>query len=202
MVSCWAAAAARCLRDHGDGHVLIMGPARSGKGTGHVIPTLLGHAGAMLVFDPKHELAAITGRRRAAFGPVHVFDPTAAHSARFNPLLELRRDGHLIGDCQMAAHMLTHLGHGGRDDPFWDDAAAALLTAVLLHVCTSRRAQPGPGLAGGAGHQGRHAADFRPSRGAAHLRRARSPGKPGAQLDQRHLARPAGLSGRSDASRR
>ena len=127
----------KVLRDHGDGHVLIMGPARSGKGTGHVIPTLLGHAGAMLVFDPKHELAAITGRRRAAFGPVHVFDPTDVHSARFNPLLELRRDGHLIGDCQMAAHMLTHLGHGGRDDPFWDDAAAALLTAVLLHVCTS-----------------------------------------------------------------
>jgi len=127
----------KVLRDHGDGHVLIMGPARSGKGTGHVIPTLLGHAGAMLVFDPKHELAAITGRRRAAFGPVHVFDPTDVHSARFNPLLELRRDGHLIGDCQMAAHILTHLGHGGRDDPFWDDAAAALLTAVLLHVCTS-----------------------------------------------------------------
>jgi type IV secretion system protein VirD4 len=127
----------KVLRDHGDGHVLIMGPARSGKGTGHVIPTLLGHAGSMLVFDPKHELAAITGRRRGSFGPVHIFNPTDERSARFNPLLELRQDGHLIGDCQMAAHMLTHLGHGSREDPFWEDAAASLLAAILIHVCCS-----------------------------------------------------------------
>ena len=127
----------KVLRDHGDGHVLILGPARSGKGTGHVIPTLLGHSGSILVFDPKHELAAITTRRRAGFGPVYIFNPTAPHSARFNPLLELRQGPHLIGDCQMAAHMLTHIGETGHHDPFWDDAAAALLTGVLVHVGTS-----------------------------------------------------------------
>jgi type IV secretion system protein VirD4 len=124
----------KVLRDHGDGHVLILGPARSGKGTGHVVPTLLAHSGSILVFDPKHELAAITARRRARFGPVFIFNPTAAHSARFNPLLELRQGPHLIGDCQMAAHMLTHIGETGHHDPFWDDAAAALLAGVLVHV--------------------------------------------------------------------
>ena len=127
------------LRDDGDGHVLILGPARSGKGTGHVVPTLLGHAGSILVFDPKHELAAITARRRAAFGPVYIFNPTATHSARFNPLLELRQGAHLVGDCQMAAHMLTHMGETTRHDPFWDDAAAALLAGILVHVGTGPR---------------------------------------------------------------
>lgn len=126
----------KVLRDHGDGHVLILGPARSGKGTGHVIPTLLGHAGSVLVFDPKHELAAITARRRAEFGPVYIFNPTVSHSARFNPLLELRQGAHLIGDCQMAAHMLTHTGETRHHDPFWDDAAAALLAGVLVHVAS------------------------------------------------------------------
>ena len=126
----------KVLRDHGDGHVLILGPARSGKGTGHVIPTLLGHSGSILVFDPKHELAAIAARRRAEFGPVYIFNPTAVHSARFNPLLELRQGPHLIGDCQMAAHMLTHIGETTHHDPFWDDAAAALLAGVLVHVGT------------------------------------------------------------------
>ena len=42
----------------------------------------------------------------------------------------------LIGDCQMAAHMLTHMGEATHHDPFWDDAAAALLAAVLVHVCS------------------------------------------------------------------
>src|SRR5690348_5434811 len=66
----------RVLRDRGDGHVLVMGATRSGKGAGHVVPTLLLHEGSALAFDPKGELAAITGRRRAALGPAHVLDPT------------------------------------------------------------------------------------------------------------------------------
>jgi type IV secretion system protein VirD4 len=126
------------LRDHGDGHVLIMGATRSGKGAGHVVPTLLTHTGSMLVLDPKHELAAIAGRHRRGLGAVHVLDPTSAASARFNPLLELRGGPHLYGDCQTAAHMLTHTGHGqAREDTFWDDATAYLLSALLVHVLTS-----------------------------------------------------------------
>ena len=122
------------LRDHGDGHVLVMGPSRLGKGAGHVIPTLLSHSGSMLVFDPKHELSAITGRRRAEFGRVVVFDPTDPSSARYNPLLELRAGAQLIGDCQMAATILAYRGQARSDEPFWDDAARNLLTALLVHV--------------------------------------------------------------------
>jgi type IV secretion system protein VirD4 len=129
----------RVLRDHGDAHVLIMGATRSGKGAGHVVPTLLLHRGSVLAFDPKHELFAITGRRRSGLGPVFRFDPTDPHGAAFNPLLELRDGAKLVGDCQAAAHMLAHDGAGGSADAFWDQAAAHLLTALLVHVRTSGR---------------------------------------------------------------
>lgn len=129
----------RTLRDNGDGHVLIMGPSRLGKGAGHVVPTLLNHEGSMLVFDPKHELHRITGACRAELGPVHVVDPTNLHSTRYNPLLELRESPHLIGDCQTVAAVMATSGQGGasvREDPFWDSSAHKLLTAVLAHVVT------------------------------------------------------------------
>lgn len=135
------------LRDPGDGHVLIMGPARSGKGAGHVVPTLLVHAGSVLAVDPKRELHAITGRRRRELGPVFVVDPTAAASARLNPLLEIRTgsDGRpSIGDCQNMAEMIARSGHvaTGKDE-VWDDATADLATTLLHHV----RASGAPTLA-------------------------------------------------------
>lgn len=134
----------RVLRDHGDGHVLVLGTTRSGKTAGHAVPTLLLHTGSMLVFDPKGELAVVTRRRRALLGPVHLIDPTSRDSARLNPLLELRTGDHLRGDCQMAAHMLTHTGaHAPGHDPFWDSAAANVCSALLVHVRTS----PDPTLA-------------------------------------------------------
>jgi type IV secretion system protein VirD4 len=128
------------LYDDGPGHVLIMGPSRLGKGAGHVVPTLLMHQGSAFVFDPKAELMAITGRRRREFGRVYVINPTDPRAARYNPLLELRLGNHLVGDCQMAAHILTPNQPAGSNIPFWDEAARALMTALLIHVRTS--AQP------------------------------------------------------------
>ena len=128
------------LRDTGDGHVLIMGPARSGKGVGHVVPTLLAHEGSMLVIDPKRELHAIAGRRCHEIGPVFVVDPTAETTARVNPVLELRPGRHLIGDCQTMATMLAYSGQGegrGGSSEDWSAAAADLVTTLLYHVRTS-----------------------------------------------------------------
>jgi type IV secretion system protein VirD4 len=131
----------RTLRDNGDGHVMVIGPSRQGKGAGIVVPTLLSHTGSMLVFDPKHELREICGRRRGELGPVFVVDPTDEASSRYNPLAEIRGGNHLIGDCQMTAAIVADSGQGGpiKQDPFWDSAAHKLLTAVLVHVVGSDR---------------------------------------------------------------
>jgi type IV secretion system protein VirD4 len=121
------------LRVGGDQHVLVMGPSGGGKGVGYVIPTLLEHHGSMLVHDPKHELAGIVGRYRRSLGPTWVFDPTNRHSHSYNPMLELRGRSHgdrLHGDCQQAATLICHTG--ASKDPVWEDAAAELLSALML----------------------------------------------------------------------
>lgn len=55
----------------GEGHALIVGPTRSGKGL-HLTETLLRWPGAAIVVDPKAEQFARTaGYRRQHFGPVY-----------------------------------------------------------------------------------------------------------------------------------
>lgn len=132
----------RILRDHGDAHVLVSGGTRSGKGAGHVVPTLLTWPGSMLAFDPKGDLAQTTAERRAAFGRVLVLDPLDAATAAFNPFLELKGSPTLSGDCQMAARMLAQGGERF-DHDFWDDAAAKLILAACLDTLTG----PKPTLA-------------------------------------------------------
>ena len=132
------AAGRRLLRDVGEGHVLAVGPPRSGKTAGIAIPTLLTYRGSALVYDPKGEMAVVAGRIRAALGPVFVLDPTSRDTARFNPLLEIREGDNLVADCQVAAEVLARSGAAGGDNPFWNDSASHLLTALLVHVRTSR----------------------------------------------------------------
>ncbi len=54
----------------GEGHVLVAGPTRSGKGL-HLTDTLLTWPGAALVVDPKGEQLARTAAWRSRFGPVY-----------------------------------------------------------------------------------------------------------------------------------
>ncbi|WGF91076.1 type IV secretory system conjugative DNA transfer family protein [Marinivivus vitaminiproducens] len=131
----------KILRDHSDGHVLIQGASRSGKGTTHVVTTLLTHSGSMLVLDTKGELARITARRRAVFGDVVIWNPAEPRTCGFNPLRELRGDRYRIADCRSAALMLTHTGHSrSGEDGFWELAAADLITALLVQACETGEA--------------------------------------------------------------
>ena len=57
-------------------HTLIVAPARTGKGTRVIVPTLLrSRRSSCLAIDPRGESAAITARARAEFSQVHVIDP-------------------------------------------------------------------------------------------------------------------------------
>jgi type IV secretion system protein VirD4 len=118
------------LRVQGDGHVLVAGLSGSGKGVGVVIPTLLEHPGSMLIHDPKHSLSRICGRHRSKLGPTWIFDPTDRHCDKFNPLLSARRGDQLHGDCEMIATLIATSGEAS--DPVWEQAAAQVLTALLL----------------------------------------------------------------------
>src|SRR5437867_44716 len=134
------------LRHDGPQHVLAFAPARSGKGVGLVLPTLLSWPGSVVVHDIKGENWALTaGWRRRELGSACLkFDPTVADgsSARYNPLLEVRRWPDDVKDAQSIADLLIDpAGTGGHDhwDLHWNLTAHDLLVGVILHVLYAER---------------------------------------------------------------
>ncbi|HZQ01683.1 MAG TPA: type IV secretory system conjugative DNA transfer family protein, partial [Reyranella sp.] len=93
----------RYLRHDGPEHVLAVAPTRSGKGVGLVLPTLLTWPGSAVIHDIKGENWQLTAGWRARFSHCLLFDPTSPLSARFNPLLEVRRGPHEVRDVQNIA---------------------------------------------------------------------------------------------------
>lgn len=126
----------------GPGHLLLIGASRSGKGRGHVVPTLLTWAGSALVLDVKGELADGDARHefpgvagfRETIGPVLRFAPTQASSVRFNPLLEVRRGASEVRDVQNIVEIIVDPAGDGRHNDFWDRSARQILVGLILHV--------------------------------------------------------------------
>ena len=79
------------LRHDGPEHVMCFAPTRSGKGVGLVLPTLLSWTSSAVVHDIKGENWHLTAGWRSRFSHCLKFDPTDACSARYNPLLEVRK---------------------------------------------------------------------------------------------------------------
>jgi len=104
------------LRHDGPEHVMAFAPTRSGKGVGLVIPTLLSWTGSAVVHDIKGENWQLTAGWRARFSHCLLFNPTDLRSARYNPLLEVRkgpdevRDVQNIADILVATHALARPG--------------------------------------------------------------------------------------------
>jgi len=126
----------------GDEHQLLIGASRSGKGRGHVVPTLLAWPQSALVLDVKGELAdgdpshgfPGTSGFRETLGPVLRYAPTRLDSAAFNPLYEVRKGANEIRDVQNLVEILVDPHGDGRNQDFWDRSAKAILVGVILHV--------------------------------------------------------------------
>ncbi|SEH12567.1 type IV secretion system protein VirD4 [Sphingopyxis sp. YR583] len=97
----------RYLRHDGPEHIMAFAPTRSGKGVGLVVPTLLGWTGSAVIHDIKGENWKLTAGWRAKLGHALLFDPTDPASARYNPLLEVRRGTHEVRDAQNIADILV-----------------------------------------------------------------------------------------------
>jgi len=97
----------RYLRHDGPEHVMAFAPTRSGKGVGLVVPTLLAWSGSAIIHDIKGENWQLTAGWRALFSHSLLFNPTDAESARYNPLLEVRRGADEVRDVQNIADILV-----------------------------------------------------------------------------------------------
>lgn len=113
---------------------LVTGGTRSGKGRGHVTPTLLSWTPSVLVHDPKRELWRITAGWRSRFSHTFYFAPRDPASARWNPLAEIQPGPGELAQVQRLVAILSDPGGARDDEAIWDKAASEILEAVILHV--------------------------------------------------------------------
>ena len=135
----------RVIGYQGDGHLLTIGPTRSGKSRRLLIPNLLYETGrSMLVIDIKGELAAITASHRAgAGGEVVALDPygelpklgiTNLPSVGYNPLLRLDPNSDEFNDDAMRlAETLIEVRPDDKD-PHWAESAQNFVAGLIMLI--------------------------------------------------------------------
>lgn len=124
----------RYLRHDGPEHVMCFAPTRSGKGVGLVIPTLLTWPHSAVIHDIKGECWELTAGWRQQFSHCLLFDPTDLRSARYNPLLEVRRGPYEVRDVQNIADILVDPEGALERRNHWEKTAHGLLVGAILHV--------------------------------------------------------------------
>jgi type IV secretion system protein VirD4 len=122
------------LRHDGPEHVLAFAPTRSGKGVGLVIPTLLSWIGSAVIHDIKGENWELTAGWRSRFSHCLLFNPTDPRSARYNPLLEVRRGVEEVRDVQNIADILVDPEGALERRNHWEKTSHSLLVGAILHV--------------------------------------------------------------------
>jgi type IV secretion system protein VirD4 len=122
------------LRHDGPEHVMAFAPTRSGKGVGLVVPTLLSWTGSAVIHDIKGENWALTAGWRSRFSYCLLFDPTDMLSARYNPLLEVRRGEHEVRDVQNIADILVDPEGALERRNHWEKTSHSLLVGAILHI--------------------------------------------------------------------
>lgn len=122
------------LRHNGPEHVMCFAPTRSGKGVGLVLPTLLSWTSSAVVHDIKGENWELTSGWRSTFSHCLLFNPTDSRSARYNPLLEVRKGAAEVRDVQNIADILVDPEGALERRTHWEKTSHSLLVGVILHV--------------------------------------------------------------------
>ena len=122
------------LRHDGPEHVMAFAPTRSGKGVGLVIPTLLSWTGNAVIHDIKGENWQLTAGWRAKFSHCLLFNPTDPSSARYNPLLEVRKGPDEVRDVQNIADIFVDPEGALERRSHWEKTSHSLLVGAILHV--------------------------------------------------------------------
>src|SRR2546422_4740495 len=135
------------LQHRGPEHVLLFAPARSGKGVGVILPTLLTIGGSVLVHDIRGEAWEATAGYRQQISHCAYFNPTHPQSIRINPLLEVRQGDKAVRDVQNLADIITD-PEGAQDHrDYWSRSGHALLVGAILHVLSVAREKTIVGVA-------------------------------------------------------
>ena len=122
------------IRSDEPAHILVVGPSRSGKGTGFVLPNGYLWQGSAVFFDPKREnFEALANHRRAMGNRVFMFSPGSNDTHRYNPLDFVRRDERMATDCLVVASFVIP----EKADDTWAGAGRLLLSALIGYALAS-----------------------------------------------------------------
>ena len=122
------------IRSDEPAHILVVGPSRSGKGTGFVLPNGYLWRGSAVFFDPKREnFGALANHRKAIGNKVFMFSPGSNDTHRYNPLDFIRRDERMATDCQVVASFIIP----EKADDTWAGAGRLLLSALIGYALSS-----------------------------------------------------------------
>ena len=115
--------------------VVVLGPPRAGKGLHLAIPLILDSPGAVLTTSTRPDNLTATLRRRAARGPVAVFDPQGLapgipSATRWSPI---RGCEHPHTAMVRAKALTSDTAAGTTDSNFWQ-ASAEQAVRCLLHA--------------------------------------------------------------------
>jgi type IV secretion system protein VirD4 len=131
----------RLLCDTSDGHILLCGPTRKGKGLSTIIPSLINWVGSILCLDPKDgENYDVTARWRAwvAGNRMAYFTPCRSPHACVNVEDAIRlKTPHEFGDAYTIGQSLTapdKMAKQTATSLHFQDLSALTLTAAQLHV--------------------------------------------------------------------
>src|SRR6185503_3576089 len=97
-------------------------------------PTLLSWTGSAVIHDIKGENWELTAGWRQRFSHCLLFDPTDPRSARYNPLLEVRRGDHEVRDVQNISDILVDPEGALERRNHWEKTSHSLLVGAILHV--------------------------------------------------------------------
>lgn len=131
----------RLLRSNAPAHHLVIGPTRSGKGAGYVIPNAIEYSGSMIVTDLKGEIfTATAGWRKKNGNNIYLFAPGERASDRYNPLSAVRNndDANRVTDIQNIAIILLPITSDS-ENAVWQGQAQALLAALISYVLESQK---------------------------------------------------------------
>ncbi|TNM65312.1 type IV secretory system conjugative DNA transfer family protein [Aliirhizobium smilacinae] len=128
----------KTLKVNDDRHHLIIGPTRSGKGVGYVIPNAREHKGSMIVTDLKGEIYLLTAEERRKNGhQVFRFAPGQEETNCYNPLDFIRQDrGDRTTDIQNIAGMLIPEVISS-ENAVWQATAQQVLAGVISYILES-----------------------------------------------------------------
>lgn len=133
---------ARWTTAHSQQAVLVLGPPRSGKTSGLIIPAILSFAGPVVSTSTKLDVFSATRAVRSIGGRVWLFDPSGGESVdssvtrvHWSPVKRGRSWDQTL---QMATAMVdsTISGQRSANDSHWAERAGTLLAALLFAAST------------------------------------------------------------------